>query len=304
MPLLMRVCNFAASVIGHIKFDAPVSSSRPSDPEETEGTMASSQPAQALSHPDQNQKAIMDACISGDVSKLQRLLDGCDVKKGEAAVDPTYGEPDPTSGPPPTSKMITAAVAHRQSSIVALLLATYPNVNIKQEKILEAAFANADLQTFKLLHSHSPSLVNFEFQRHTTALMEACRGSNPLLPDYLLDNGVDPNEGGFPGGGPLFYAVILRQPLEIVTKMVQHGAIVTAAVVHEAIRRRDPDVLRFLLSHGDPDSSRHALELAHEWMDWEIISVIKEHLKDAKQEPVSCKEKGMSVDKQWYQFWN
>ena len=104
----------------------------------------------------------MDACESGNTFRLQQLLYAAGVNQGDSAIDPKYGEPNPKSGPRPTLRMIYTVLAHKQSSIVALLLATYPKVNISREGILEAAFASPHLPTFKLLHLHSPSTVSFE----------------------------------------------------------------------------------------------------------------------------------------------
>ncbi|KAL8726755.1 MAG: hypothetical protein Q9181_005934 [Wetmoreana brouardii] len=196
-----------------------------------------------------NQQAMIEACESGNFSGLQQLLQACDVKERSAPVAPKYGEPEPPpSAPPPTWKLITAAVRHARPSILALLLKTYPTVDLHRQSILDAALANPHLETFKLLHAHSPSIVNYEFESlNTSLLMESCRGGNPLLPNYLLDNGADPNEGGFPGAGPLFYAVQFDQPIEVVKKMVDRGAVVTKAVWKEANRKQGILVSDFLL---------------------------------------------------------
>lgn len=220
---------------------------------------------------------MIEACEFGNVPRLQQLLQTCDVSDGDAPVDPKYGEPDPPhSAPPPTWKLVTAAVGHGQSSIVALLIKTYPAVNLNRQSILEAALAKPHLETFKLLHAHSPSIVNYEFDSlNTSLLMETCRSGHPLLPDYLLDNGADPNEGGFPGAGPLFYAVQFGQPLGVVVKMVNRGALVTNAVLIEAIRKQRTTVLEFLLKRGGLKDSQRALECAYETGNMEIITLIQ-----------------------------
>ncbi len=224
-----------------------------------------------------NQKAMIEACESGDVPGLQQLLQTCHVRDGDAPVDPKYGEPDPPqSAPPPTWKLITAAVGHGQSPIVALLLKTYPTVDLNRQSILEAALAKPHLETFKLLHAHSPSIIDYGFDsQNTSLLMETCRGGHPLLPNYLLDNGADPNEGGFPGAGPLFYAVKFEQPLSIIVKMVDRGALVTNAVLTEAIRKQRTTILEFLLKRGGLKDPQRALESAHETGNKEIISLIE-----------------------------
>ena len=224
-----------------------------------------------------NQKAMIEACESGDVSRLQQLLQACDVRDGDAPVDPKYNEPDPPQlAPPATWKLITAAVGNGQSTIVALILKTYPNVALNRQSILEAALAKPHLDTFKLLHAHSPSIVNYGFDSlNTSLLMETCRSGDPLLPNYLLDNGADPNEGGFPGAGPLFYAVKFEQPLAIIVKMVDRGSSVTNAVVKEAIRKQRTAILEFLLNRGGLKDPQRALEWAHETGNKEIITLIQ-----------------------------
>jgi len=195
---------------------------------------------------------MIQACESGEVHRVQQLLLTCDVKEGSAPVAPRYGEPDPPlPAPPPTWRLIVAAVRHARSSTLALILKTYPTANLHRQDILDAAVANPNLETFKLLHAYSPSIVNFEFDsRNTSVLMESCRGGNPLLPNYLLDNGADPNEGGFPGAGPLFYAVQFSQPLEVVKKMVDCGAMITKAVLSEAQRKVGTPPSDFLLGRS------------------------------------------------------
>lgn len=204
-----------------------------------------------------DQRAMIEACGSGNVSMLQQLLKACDVTEGDPPLEPKLSEPDPPpSSPPPTWKLIAAAVRHGRSSILALLLKAYPTINLNRQSILEAALANPDLETFKLLRAHSPSIVNYEFDAlNTSLLMESCRGGNPLLPHYLLDNGADPNEGGFPGGGPLFYGVRFDQPLEVVVKMIDRGAVVTKAVLKEANRKQGTAVSGFLLRRGGGENA-------------------------------------------------
>lgn len=223
------------------------------------------------------QTAMIEACKSGDVSGLQQLLEACDVRDGDTPVDPKYGEPDPAqSDPPPTWKLVTAAVGHRQSAIVALILKTYPTVDLNRQCVLEAALAKPHQETFKLLHAHCPSLVNYEFDSlNTSLLMEACRSGHPLLPNYLLDNGANPNEGGFPGAGPLFYAVKFEQPLGVIVKMVDRGALVTNAVLYEAIRKQRTTILALLLKRGALKDPQRALECAHETGNKGIITLIQ-----------------------------
>ena len=204
------------------------------------------------SEPQRNQQAIIEACETGNVVELQQLLQTCDTKERSAPIAPKCGEPKPPfSTLLPVWELITVAVRHARSSILALLLKTNPTIDLHRQSILDAALANPDLETFKLLHAHSPSIVNYEFDSlNTSLLMESCRGGNPLLPNYLLDNGADPNEGGFPGAGPLFYAVQFDQPMEVVKKMIDRGAVMTQAVLKEANRKQGSPASDFLLERG------------------------------------------------------
>ena len=68
--------------------------------------------------------------------------------------------------------------------------------------------------------------------------MEACRGGDPLIPNYLLDNEADPKEGGLGPTGPLFAAVELGQPLELIAKMIRAVARVGPMLMTVAILRR------------------------------------------------------------------
>ena len=223
------------------------------------------------------QKDMIEACESGDVPRLQQLLQACDVRDGDAPVDQKYGEPDPPeSAPPPTWKLVTAAVSHGHFPIVALILKTYPAVDLNRQSVLEAALVKPHLETFKLLHAHSSHIVNYEFDSlNTSLLMETCRSGHPLLPNYLLDNGADPNEGGFPGAGPLFYAVKFEQPLAVIVKMVDRGAVVTNAVLIEAVRKQRTTILEFLLKQAGLKDPQRALECAYETGNKEIITLIQ-----------------------------
>ena len=226
------------------------------------------------------QTAMMEACESGDVAKLQRLLQSCNVEEGDPPVEPKYGEPDPPqSAPPATWKMITSAVLHGQSSILALILKTYPAVKLNGQSILEAALSNPQLETFKLLHAHSPTILNYEFDAlNTSLLMEACRNGDPLLPTYLLDNGADTNEGGFPGMGPLFYAVTFEQPLDVIVKMLDCGAVVTNAVVNAAIGKQRYNAIVILLQRGGLKDLKGAIESAHKTGNEKIIALVQEQV--------------------------
>jgi hypothetical protein len=142
------------------------------------------------------------------------------------------------------------AAAHKQPSVVALLLATYPGADILRERVLEAAFENLDLETFKLLHSHAPYIVDYEFSGRTNSLIEACLTSDPCCQTAFWTTERTQAKAASRTWGLPSSQYTRRSPLEIITKMVKRGAIVTPAVVKEAIRQQRPDVLKFLLNQG------------------------------------------------------
>ena len=81
-------------------------------------------------------------------------------------------------------------------------------------------------------------------------LMDYCRSGDPLLIEYLLDNGVDPDEGGlFHFIDPLVTAIISEQPPWIIEKMIRHGAKVDSLDVVEAIKYERLDILELLLDN-------------------------------------------------------
>ncbi len=54
-----------------------------------------------------------------------------------------------------------------------------------------------------------------------TLLMDYCRGGDPRLPGYLLDNGADPNLGGLTFMGALLTAINSDQPPSLISKMIE-----------------------------------------------------------------------------------
>jgi len=272
-----------------------------------------------------NHRLIYEACENSDIPNLQQLLDTSGVKKGDLPVvrrcrySPD-DDPVPASGPPPTLSMLFIAVIHKRPAVLALLLQIYPKADIRSAGLLQAAVVNQHLETFKVLHAHDPSIVNFhEFFCHESLLIKACFGGNPLIPNYLLDNGADPKYGGLGLMNCLYYAVELHQPLEVFSKMVGKGAHVSPVYITTAIRAKRPDVLAFLFRRFRFDNQmevlRGALVEAHETKDQDIIMLIEklikmENRKSAEEfESVSSikkeswHEKGAGENRKWWQKW-
>ena len=262
--------------------------------------------------PMQNQNAMLDACESGDIQKLQQLFRATGVRHGDAAFEPFFGEPVPANGPPPTATMITAAVAHKQPAIVSCLLATYRNVHLDRNSILEAVLAHPDFPTLEVLHSHTPSIVNFIFQEtKSTLLMEACRKPDPFLPICLLRLGADPNEVDLAGTGPLLYAVRFLQPFDIIKTMIERGAIITHGVIEAAIIRQNAEILIFLLDRGRLDRAKHTLEQADKIGNKRIATLVWERAQKGEKSPLKRrKNKGSStfkyeprsIEQKWWQL--
>ena len=261
--------------------------------------------------PMHNQNAMLDACEAGDVQKLQRLFKAAGVRQGDSAFEPFFGEPVPPSGPPPTATMLTAAVAHRHPAIIAFLLTTYRSVHLDRSSILEAVLANPDQSTLEVLHAHTPSIVNFQFQdTHTTLLMEACRTDDPFLPLCLLRLGADPGECDFSGVGPISYALKFSQPFEVIKMMVDRGAIITHNALEEAIHRQSAELLMFLLDRARVDRPKDLLELAQGTADKRVAALVYDRVKKGEKSPLKRrKKKGTStfvyeerVESKWWQL--
>lgn len=146
-----------------------------------------------------HQQEMMTACGNGDVSGLQALFNVVGVVRGQTpsqrGVDVIH-----RSGPPATSDMLHTAVTNNQPETLRLLLQIYPSVNVSTDTLLGSEFANPDLPTLKVLHSHDPSIVNLEMGEKGlgTLLEDYCHNDNLQRAEYLLENGASPNGTGPP----------------------------------------------------------------------------------------------------------
>lgn len=100
-------------------------------------------------------------------------------------------------------------------------------------------------------------------------------GRQSADPELLIGSWSRRYDGGFPGQGPLYAAVSQMQPVTIVKKMVELGAIITSAVLRAAVRRQQVSSLEFLLKVGSSVSTNLYLEEARETRNEQIIALIE-----------------------------
>lgn len=250
-----------------------------------------------------HQQEMLKACETGDVGKLKELFGAADVS---ASNTPTERGIDliPRSGPPATSDLLHSAITHNHPEILQFLLRTYPSASVASDVLLGSRYANPDLSTLKVLHSHDPSIVNYAMQQADGLdylLLDYCRDGDPQLAGYLLDNGADPNVEGFPLPNfcPLQIAINSGQPPSLITKLVTCGAKVGVMEVTFAIQRQRMDILELLLSRcqwraymRSPRKNMNTiLGEAYDTENVELIALVKTDLKREKKQ-MSC-----------WQFW-
>ena len=169
--------------------------------------------------------------------------------------------------------------------MLSFLLANYPDFDLKNGAILGAAFRNPDLDTFQILYTHCPSIIDYEDDDDIdSALKMAFKlDQSPLLPGYRLDHGADPNNGGSGGVGPLYWAVQYNQPLEIMKKMVEVGGEVKSIIVASAVEKQDPELVKFFVDEWwceDQDCMLEwALKEARKTNKEKLITMIEQRLK-------------------------
>ncbi|KAL8717364.1 MAG: hypothetical protein Q9225_005383 [Loekoesia sp. 1 TL-2023] len=223
--------------------------------------------------PTSEERDIIEACAAGDIDKIKPYLERCNIR------EPEHPDYDPSH--PPRYDFFRAAILHKKSSLLEYLLKCFPHIDLTGDVLLEAALQNPDLDTFRVIHSHNSGVVNHEYNPIRNILMESCCGGDPLIPSYLLDHGVNPEYGGLGGhGGPLDYAVQHGQPIEIIKKMVEHGAYIRGRHQCMALYLRRLDVLELLLARGSYDPHGKLLEQARETGDTTIIAMVEKRAKN------------------------
>lgn len=241
----------------------------------------------------------VNACAAGDIRRLKEVLYTLDKLGDKRATE---------SNTLPLRQMLTVAIEHKQATVVESLLNAYPQLEMCDVNLLRAAFENPHLPTFKLLHSCSPDIINMEFHvSNSTALVESLVSPDPSIPNYMLDHGALVNEGGYHSLGALEAAVLRKQPLELIEKMVDLGAIIKKTALRFAVGRQDTRILKLLLDHGPYDQS--ALTCAHETRNEAVIALVEKRAKnltkrEKRQEAnrIKSEQKDHGYIK-WWQFW-
>ncbi|BCS21587.1 uncharacterized protein APUU_22019A [Aspergillus puulaauensis] len=224
-------------------------------------------------------KAILQACRAGDLAQLQQILKDYSIKPSTSA---SWGRD--LNGPPNTRMLLEEAVSHQHASIVRFLLSIDPSNDIDSKDIGRSLVESQNLEILELIRARAPDIVNVDLSHFDTFLSAACQvggtwdnppGDESLpLVHYLLDNGADPNEGGFGGCGSIPAAIEFSRPLEIIDKMVEKGGVVNLLVFSSAVRARRIDALHLFFDKAPFSVSiDDMLKRARESEDKQIMAI-------------------------------
>lgn len=183
---------------------------------------------------------ILDACSTGDLAKFRELLASFQINADDSL----------PQGLPSTSEMLEAAVRNRQAPIMSLIFKAFPTAPVSYS-VVSAALGHKDISIFSALLAQEPAILNRPMGDHQgPPLSFAVWGSDPTLANFLLDQGADPNLGGF---GPLsnLCLAVQSQPVGLIQKMIEHGAHVDdAAAMKRAKELAREDVVNCLVRAG------------------------------------------------------
>ncbi|KAI1195420.1 hypothetical protein F5X97DRAFT_308231 [Nemania serpens] len=207
----------------------------------------------------QEQQSLLNACSSGDTGALRRFFAEHGVQQGGNPLPVPVQDinTDSSAKPPNTSlsadTLLEQAVAARQLAVVELILQTHPKPSLAQSHgIVRAVLENPDPKILQVLCGHDRDFASFSVDYGMrTLLTDACAlppAQAVLVLHVLLDNDGDVNDGWGPGGGALYAAIIGRQPVEIVGRILYKTSAVSNRNAIAAIRRGDVDVVRALFS--------------------------------------------------------
>ena len=192
---------------------------------------------------------LLRVCAAGDLPRLEQLFDFLQIRRGHPEIVGPYILPFPPSDPPFTWEMFEAAVREQHVPMITYLLNIFPTAKIRSN-ILVSGMSHRSIPIFSLLLSHDRSILDLEFETGATILSSAVWGSDPGLALYLLEEGADPNLGGF---GPLstLCVAVRGQPLVVIRRLVERGANLHKSFVLQcAAGTGRVDVVEYLLDAG------------------------------------------------------
>lgn len=187
---------------------------------------------------------ILQVCSDGDLSKLQALFTELDISPGHPPIKPQhYGQESVGGSLPFTSEMLEVATRNRHAPIISHIFTTFPTTSVSHS-VVSAAIEHRDVSIFSLLLAQDQTILNRELGDYQgPPLSFAVWGSDPSFANYLLDEGADPNLGGF---GPLsnLCLAVSGQPVELIRKMIERGADVhDEAAMKQALEAGRKDVV-------------------------------------------------------------
>ncbi|KAJ9607171.1 hypothetical protein H2200_008243 [Cladophialophora chaetospira] len=240
--------------------------------------------------PHQEQEAILEACKSGQLIELQRLLHEYGVKHQEKPYP--YLRPYPRNPTYPWSHELVLALGERP-----------------------------DLNVLKLLYSYYPGLIHTVLdERQTSLLSMACEGGpkNADFIHFLLDHGADPSSEGYPLrfiGGDINIALDHNQPGDIIRKMAPKTIYLFIPII-KALELKRVDVLDLLLQYDILRSTRgerscmpskgesRLMKEAQETKDKKVIAVVDRYFrrreKQEKKSGTSDLQPKTTVSRKWW----
>lgn len=209
-----------------------------------------------------SQQDILNACSRGSIDQLQELLSSHGIEQDAVPILPRDAV---KIGLPSTEAMITAAIANKRADLVNFHLhyfvgypTEWPQSRRQSQKsisltacLILAALDNPDIKTLTALWEYDSSLVNFEFDDHTTILSQACQRDpgeiGPLI-HFLVSHGADVQGAGWRLNWNLLPAIRGGQRVDVMEAMVDKGgAKIDYSTVLTALRAKREDVLQLLL---------------------------------------------------------
>jgi hypothetical protein len=239
------------------------------------------------------QQAMQQACITGDLSALRKLLQ------------------KPSEQTPVVYELLTTAVINQHPKIVSYLLKTYPNHSLSQHiRAAESLCKTGNISILKILLDHESSFARISLDYALRCFItEACLSPAPdsQFIHMLLDAGADLHDGLGPGGGALLAAIMGGREKDIVVKIVKKGGDVNLRILYMAIQKERMDVLPLLLRKGEGKVDEEDLwKWAKETGNEEIKALVEDFREGGIKEMVSYeKESENEAGKKtgWWKWW-